>query len=282
MKKSVGFIGKIILYVMLLALAYLTLYPILYTFFGSFKTTQELMTSSAKILPDSFSFENYKKAWMLADFKTYTFNSIFLTFFSVIGVVTTSSMTGYVFSRGNFRGKKLIFTVFTASMFICLGTIVLYPKVEIAKFLHINRSLWGVIIMYVFGVNVTNIYLVKGFVDSLPKEIDEAAIIDGCNFGGVFFRVLLPLIKPILATIAILTFKNVWNDYLLPMVFTIGSPKRMPLIVGVISLKNSGEAAASWDIMLAGTMMSVVPMITVYLVLNRYFVEGLTSGAVKG
>ena len=273
---------KVFIYLFLLAVTVITLLPVAYAFFGSLKSNQELLTSGAKLLPEKWVTENYIQAWNLADFKTYTWNSVYLTFFSVIGVIFTSSMGGYVFARGSFPGKKLLFILFTGTMFISLGTITLYPKLEIARSLHINKSLWGIIIMNVFAVGPTNLFLVRSFVESVPREIDEAAAIDGCNFGAVFFHIILPLIKPIIATIAIITFKNVWNDYLLPMVFTISSPKRAPLVVGVVSLKNTGEGATSWNLMLAGTMISIIPMMIVYLCLNKYFVEGLTSGAVKG
>lgn len=274
--------SKIILYMFLVALVFITLIPIIYSFFGSFKSNMELMTNGASILPKKFVFENYVQAWEMADFKTYTINSIFLSFFTVVGVVFMSSMVGYVFARGNFPGKNAIFVVFTSTMFISLGTITLYPTIRVAQFLHINTSLWGVVIISVFGTHVTNVFLVRGFINSIPKEIDEAATIDGCGFMGIFLKIMLPLIKPIVATIAILTFKDAWNNYLLPMLFTVGDPKKMPLVVGVVNLKNTGEGATAWNLMLSGMMISVVPMIIVYLCLNRYFVDGLTAGAVKG
>ena len=275
-------ISRSFVYMFLLIVTIITLLPVFYAFFGSFKSNQELLTSGARLIPKEFVFNNYVQAWNLADFKTYTWNSVYLTFFSVIGVVLTSSMGGYVFARGDFPGKKLLFILFTGTMFISLGTITLYPKLEIARALHINKTLLGIIIMHVFAVGPTNLFLVRSFVESMPKEIDEAASIDGCSFGGIFFRIIFPLIKPILATIAIITFKNVWNDYLLPMVFTISTPSKAPLVVGVVSLKNTGEGATSWNLMLAGTMISIIPMMALYLCLNKYFVEGLTTGAVKG
>ena len=274
--------SKILLYVFLLALAFITLIPIIYSFFGSFKSNMELMTNGANIMPEKFVFENYVQAWEMADFKTYTMNSVFLSFFTVIGVVFMSSMVGYVFARGNFPGKKIIFAVLTSTMFISLGTITLYPTIQVAQFLHINKSLWGVVIISVFSTHVTNVFLVRGFINSVPKEIDEAATIDGCGFIGIFLRIMLPLIKPIIATVAILTFKDAWNNYLLPMLFTISDPEKMPLVVGVVNLKNTGEGATSWNLMLSGMMISIIPMIIVYLCLNRYFVEGLTAGSVKG
>lgn len=273
---------KTIIYVFLILLTFITLLPVLYAFFGSFKSNQELLVDGAKLLPGKFVFDNYVQAWKLADFKTYTWNSIYMTFFSVIGVVASSAMGGYAFARGKFPGKNLIFGLFTATMFLSFGTITLYPQLQIARLLHINKSLWGIIIMKIFGVSAMNLFLVRGYVNSISREIDEAAMIDGCNFARTFTAIILPLMKPILATIAIITFKTVWNDYLLPMVFTVSTPKKAPLVVGVVALKNTGEGASAWNLMLAGTMISIIPMIIVYLCLNRQFVEGMTNGAVKG
>ena len=169
-----------------------------------------------------------------------------------------------------------------SSMFVSLGSLTLYPTYMIAKFLGINKSLWGVVIIRVFGLNVTNLFITRSYIRTLSTEIDEAARVDGCSFFSIYTRVIFPLLKPLIATIAILEFRHSWNDYLMPMVFTMSNQNRMPLIVGVMNLKGSGEAASSWNLMLAGSSIALVPMIVVYLMFNRYFIEGLTAGAVKG
>jgi multiple sugar transport system permease protein len=131
-------------------------------------------------------------------------------------------------------------------------------------------------------MNATNLFISRSYIESIPREIDEASKIDGCSFFQIFRYVIAPICTPVVATIGILSFRSSWNDYLLPMVFTMANPKRMPLIVGVVNLKSSGEAASSWNLMLAGTALSIIPMIVIYLCFNRYFIEGLTSGSVKG
>lgn len=272
---------KILNYIFLTAILVITIAPLVYVFFASFKTNMEILTST-KLLPEQFSLQNYKDAWQLADFSRYTWNSTYMTIAIVIGVLINSSMGGYVFSRGEFPGKKFLFTLFTSTMFISLGSITLYPLLDIAKVLNLNTSLWGVIIIQIFGLHIANIYIVRGFINGIPKELDEAAKIDGCSFFGIFWRVIFPLMKPILATIGLLTFRAAWNDYLMPMIFTISNPKQRPLTVGVVALQSTGEAASSWNLMLAGTMISIVPMLLAYLFFNRYFIAGMTSGAVKG
>ena len=127
-----------------------------------------------------------------------------------------------------------------------------------------------------------NVYLVRSYVNSLPRELDESAEIDGCSFIGIFFKIIAPLLKPIMATIGILAFQSSWNDYLMPMIFTLGAPQQRPLIVGLVALSQSGESAASWNLVLAGATVSLIPVLVAYGFGNRYFVSGLSAGAVKG
>jgi multiple sugar transport system permease protein len=134
----------------------------------------------------------------------------------------------------------------------------------------------------VFGMNVTQVFLSTGFFNQIPKEIDEAARIDGCNFFTIFLYIIAPLTKPLVATICLISFRTAWSNYLMPYIFTIGRPNNIPLVVAVINLKSSGEAASSWDLALAGISISLVPMLIVYLFLNRFFITGLTEGAIKG
>ena len=258
------------------------IFPIFYTFMGSFKSNQELLTSGSTIIPHEFVLDNYKQAWSLANFERYTWNSVFMSFFIVLGTIITSTVAGYCFERGKFKGKNTIFAIVVSSMFVSLGSLTLYPTVMIAKWFGINKSLWGVILIRVLGMNVTNLFITRTYIRTLSTEIDEAAKIDGCSFFSTFVHIIFPLLKPLIATIAILEFRHSWNDYMMPMVFTMSNPERMPLVVGVVSLKSSGEAASSWNLMLAGTAISMIPMILVYMVFNRYFIQGMTAGAVKG
>ncbi len=259
-----------------------TIFPIFYTFMGSFKSNQELLTSGSTIFPEKFVLDNYVQAWKLANFEKYTFNSLYMSASIVLGTIITSTVAGYAFERGKFKGKNIMFGMVVSSMFVSLGSLTLYPIVSIAKWMGINKTLWGVIIIRVVGLNVTNLFITRTYIRSISTEIDEAAKIDGCSFFGIFRYIIFPLLQPLIATIAILEFRHSWNDYLLPMVFTLSNPSRMPLVVGVVNLKSSGEAASSWNLMLAGTAISMLPMIVVYMIFNRYFIEGLTAGAIKG
>ncbi len=280
MKKQ-KLLSNALVFVVLTFIFVIAIFPVIYTIMGSFKGNMELLTSNT-LFPKRFVLDNYVQAWNMANFEKYTLNSIFMSGTIVLGSIFTTTIAGYVFERGKFPGKNFLFGMVISSMFVSLGSLTLYPTYMIAKFFHINTSLWGVIIIRVFGLNVTNLFITRSYIKTLSTEIDEAAKVDGCNFFSIFTRIIFPLLKPLVATIAILEFRHSWNDYLMPMVFTLSNKNRMPLIVGVMNLKGSGEAASSWNLMLAGSSIALIPMIIVYLFFNRYFIQGLTAGAVKG
>ena len=159
------------------------------------------------------------------------------------------------------------------------------PKVtfkELAVGVKMNTSLISVILISAGGAQATYIFLCRGFVASLPKELDEAATIDGCTFFQTYVLVILPLLKPVMATVALLSFRGGWNEYILPLVFTMTNDKLRPLTVGVNMLKNAGDGTAAWDIMFAGATISIVPILVVYCCFSRFFMNGMTAGAVKG
>jgi multiple sugar transport system permease protein len=280
--KGQKYISILLIYLVLLIVFCVTIFPVFYTFMASFKSNKEILTAGNRVIPSTFVVDNYVQAWKLANFKRYTYNSVFMSVFIVAGVIGTSTICGYVFSRGRFLGKQFLYYMILSSMFVSLGSLTLYPLLMIAKVVNMNRSLWGVIVIRVFAVNTTNIFISRSFVDSIPREIDEAAKVDGCSFFQIFLHIISPLCKPVIATVGILTFRSSWNDYLLPMVFTLSNPNRMPLVVGVVNRKSSGEAASSSNLMLAVTALSMIPMIVIYIIFNRYFIDGLTSGSVKG
>lgn len=275
---------NVLFYIVLITILILVLFPIIYTFLASFKSNAEILVNPGRVFPEHFTLENYKIAWNSEDFdvKRLVWNSTYYTAICVCMGILKSSMAGYVFARAEFPGKKIMFAAFSALLFIKLGSITVYPLFNILNKIHLNKSLFGLIVVKVFGVPVVYIYLVKSFVTALPRELDEAAKIDGCSFAGTFFRVIAPLLKPVMATIGILSFKNTWNEYLMPTIFTLGNPSQRTLIAGVVALKSTGNAASSWNLMLAGSVIALVPVLLVYTFANKFFVTGLASGAVKG
>jgi ABC-type glycerol-3-phosphate transport system permease component len=273
---------NILIYLLLIALLIIALFPIFYAIMGSFKSNMDFLTGDGGLIPKEWHFENYVNAWKKANFSRYTFNSILITSISIVGCLIMTSMAGYVFARGEFPGKKLIMSLFLATMFLATGTITIFPVFSTIKALRLNGSLFGIIIVYIFSINISNIYLTMGYIRGIPKEIDEAAAIDGCGFFQTYLHIIMPLCLPILATIALLIFKLTWNDYMMPMVFSLANEKIKTLTVGVTSLKNSGSGSSSYDLMLAGTAIALVPQIIFYAFTSKFFISGITVGALKG
>ena len=275
-------VARAIGWIFLTLLAVLIIFPVLYIIFGSFKSNSELLVGGSNIFPTVWSVSNYIQAWQQANFAVYTKNSLVLALGVMILSLITSTMAGYVFSRTKFRGSTLLYGVFIAFMFINTGSVSIRPLYELAVNLHMNNNLFSVIFISTGTGQATYIFLAKGFVDSLPKELDEAAKIDGCTFFQTFYKVIAPLLKPVIATIALLSFRQGWNEYVLPLVFTMSNDAMRPLTVGVNMLKNAGDGTAAWNIMFAGATIAIVPMILVYIFFQRYFMGGVAAGAVKG
>ena len=277
-------INKFFIHLFLIFVAVITLFPIVYTFMGSFKTNSEIMAHPENFLPEQFRLDNYISVLNADEFNIVPLfrNSVLYTVAVVLIQLVISTINAYVFERGKFRGKKLIFTVFTSLMFINMGSITVYALFDVLTFIHVPISLWGLVLIKFLGIPIINIFLVREYIASLPKELDEAAEIDGCGFLQTFIRIILPLLKPILATIGILAFQASWNDYLMPAIFTTSVPEQRTLMVGLMTLKQSGNAAGSWNLMLAGSVISLIPILVLFLFMNKYFINGITSGSVKG
>lgn len=267
---------------LLVILALFTVYPVIYIAFGSFKTNGELVGGGLNLIPQKFITDNYVQAWKMGNFSRYTVNSLIIGF-GVMGVsLFASSMAGYVFSRKEFRLKSLIYNAMVMFMFINVGSASLRPLFELAVKLHMNKSLLAIILISAGSGQATYVFLIHGFMNSIPRELDEAAKMDGCSFFGIYTRVILPVLKPALASVALLSFRGGWNEYILPLIFTMTNEKLRPLTVGVVALQNAGDGAAAWNILFAGSAIAIVPIIIVYILASKQFMGGMTAGAVKG
>lgn len=275
---------KALMYLLLFVVLVFLFFPLIYVIASSFKTNMEIMANPERIFPKVWTIQNYIDAWNSDVMRVgqMFWNSTWFTILSVIITLTVSAVSGYVFERGKFKGQKFFFALFSSLMFISLGSITIYPQFEVLGLFGLSKSLFGLIVVTCFTIPVMHMYMVKGFVASVPKELDESARIDGCSFTGIFFRIILPLLKPIMATLAVLTFNSSWNSYIMPAMFTLTRPEQQTLIVGIMALKNSGAGASQWNLMLAGTVIALFPVLIVFAIANKYFVAGLADGAVKG
>jgi multiple sugar transport system permease protein len=278
-KKTAVWLGKGLLYAVLAGIALITLFPLVYSFFAALKSNAELMTS-INVMPKRLTFENYVYAWSNVNFALYTMNSLLVAFITVALNLFFTTMAGYTLSRRSFRGKKLFVGMFMVSMFLSLGPATMYPTFGVVQSLGLGNSLFGIVITQL--LNVTGVFLVQGYLSGISKEFDEAARIDGASFFGIYARIILPMMSPMLAILMILTFRGSWNNYLLPMIITTGRAKIMTLPVAVVSLNSSGGMATMWSVILAATNISIVPMVLIYIFGNKYFVQGLTLGGIKG
>lgn len=272
---------QIAIYFFLLVLAVFTLFPVLYAVLGAFKTNAEV-TLGGTIIPRTWIFSNFPEAWNNANFARYTLNTLYTCVFTTIGSIIVASMSGFVVARKTFWGKKLLMGTILATMFLSVGAITLRPLYVLMLRLGLHRSLWSIILIQIATSQGANIFLVSRFVTAVPKELDEAAYIDGADLFQIYRMIVLPLITPILGVVGLFSFRYSWNDYVLPSIFTMTRESMRTLTVGVVSLRYGDSAAAQWNLMLAGASIAIIPMLIVYLIANRQFMSGLTAGAVKG
>lgn len=277
--RSARLLSNIVLWLFLAVVAMLTLFPVVMALFGSLKTNLEL-TTGATFFPTEWRFDNYVKAWKSANFALFTWNSVFVSVFTTLGTLLIASMAAYAVDRVNFPGKKLYVVLQSCTLFISIGAVVLRPQFEMMVGLNLQKSLWGVVIILI-GAHATAFFMMIGFFKSIPRELDEAAYIDGCNFYTVYWRIILPLLTPALGVTALFTFRNAWNEYILPLVFTMTQPKLQTLTVGLAGLRYGVGEAAEQQLMLAGACISMLPILIVYLFANKAFMQ-VTAGSVKG
>ncbi|WP_327588534.1 carbohydrate ABC transporter permease [Nonomuraea sp. NBC_00507] len=253
------------------------IYPFLWMVSASFKTSAEVFTKGLDLLPDAPEWANYERAWVEAEFGKYLLNTVIVTVCTVVVVVVRCAMTGYVLARHEFRGRKIIMGVLVATLFVPAGYTII-PLVDLSQKLGLLNSLTGIILAMSGAANVAAILLYFGYFRGIPKELTEAALIDGAGFATIFFRVMLPLAKPVTATVTVLTFLSTWNAFFLPLVFTFSRPDLRTVSVGMLAFV--GENATDWSGMAAAATISLLPVVVLFIVLQRYFIEGI-AGAVK-
>ena len=288
MRMSTG--GKIALYTFLVLMVIITVIPLLYTASASLKTNFEIAQGGINLIPEEPTFDNFKTVWGMtgtgvkakATYADYTVNSLKVSCLSVVFVVVFTSMASYCFERGNFPGRKFLYWLFMATMFIGAGTITIFPVLQITSKLGLN-NIPGLALVQFATAGASNLFLTMGYLKTISHDLDDAAKIDGCSFFATWWRIILPLSKPILATVALMTFRSSWNNYLLPNLMLSGDQSKMTLVVAVVKLQSSGGAGASqYNLMMAGTMLALMPMLILFLCMNKMFVAGITQGAVKG
>ncbi|HIW20919.1 MAG TPA: carbohydrate ABC transporter permease [Candidatus Dorea intestinavium] len=281
MKNKKVIFEKSIVYIFLIIAAIVAAFPLVYSLFGSFKSSVEFLNGGPNILPKEWDMTSYVKAWKEANFAQYTLNSLFISVMTVVLTLVIGSMAGFVLSRAKFKLRPFLVGVLGLVMFIP-SVVLIFPIFTMCQKLGLIGNIWSIIITQTASGLPFLVILMQSYMSGISKEIDEAAKIDGCGFFGLYWRIILPLSKPILATAGLFAFKNAWNSYLLPLALSLSKPDIRPLTVGVIALKDMGEGISAWNIMIAGSVLAIFPMVIVYLFMNRFFIEGITAGSVKG
>lgn len=280
MSKVWKHVGKVFKWLFLGSMCVFTVYPVVYAVLGSLKSNAEL-TLGGNLLPKEWHFENYAYAFSKLDFGKYTWNSVLLAILTVILSVVTASMGGYVLGRREFPGKKIISTVYLSSMFVSVGSVALYPLYRLLNRLGLTSHMLGLALLLTGG-QVANVFMISGFVRSVPKELDDAATIDGAGIFRIYWQIIVPMIRPILGVVALFSFRTAWNEFITAQVFTMSNPGLKTLSVAVANLRYSANAAAEWHLMMAGASIALAPILVVYLLANKQFIAGITAGAVKG
>jgi raffinose/stachyose/melibiose transport system permease protein len=252
-------------------------YPFMWMLSASVKKPLEIFSGGLTLLPEEWQWNNYQRAWADASFGRYLINTFIVTTGATLITLTQCALTGYVLGRYSFIGKKLVIGVLVATIFIPAGYTII-PLVEIANRLGMLNSLWGMILVLGGAANTTAILLFAGYFRQIPKELEEAAHLDGASFPQIFLRIMLPLATPVIATVTIITYLAIWNNFFIPLVFTFSRPELRTVSVGMLAFV--GQHETDWSGMAAAATISLVPVVVIFMFLQRYYIEGI-AGAVK-
>lgn len=252
-------------------------YPFFWLLSASLKTPLELFGKGLNPIPDDPQWSNYVRAWTTGGFSTYMVNSIIITVGAVLLVIVRSALAGYVLGRYKFIGKKFLIGVLVATYFLPEGYTII-SVTQITDSLGLLNTHLGVILGLGAGGHVAATLLYTAYFATMPKELEESARMDGAGPIRTFFQVMLPLAKPITASVALLQFLTAWNTFLLPLVFTLGQPDLRPLPVGMIAFTTENHIDQTG--MAAAAVISLIPMVIIFVLLQRHFVEAV-AGAVK-
>lgn len=271
-------INRIITYIVLTIVGFFYLYPFLWMLGSALKTNRDFFRLGMQILPaGTWHFENFARAWTEAEFGRYFLNTVFVTVCVVTGKVVFSSMLGYVLARTDMPGKRLLFGVMIGLMFIPAGYTIV-PFIEVVRSLRLLNTIWALIVPAILGGILFDAFLYTGYFNTMPKELEEAAVIDGATFPQMFRYVAFPIAAPMTATVALLNIMGTWNDFFTPLVLVFNRPELRTLAVGMYAFVF--ENSRDWVLTCAAAVITITPLILVFIFLQRYFVEGI-AGAVK-
>ena len=283
-KKGIrGFIKRnskeIITHIVLISVGILFFFPFIWMLSTALKTPQELIIVPPKLFPEVPQWSNFIDAVTTIPFFLYLKNSMIIVSLSILGAIFSSSITAYAFARLNWPGRDTWFIIMLGTMMIPMQVILIPMFVMYSKFGWLDTYLPLVLPMYFGGGQAFNIFLLKQFFRGTPKELTESAVVDGANHFYIFWKIMLPLSKPALVTVALFTFMSSWNDFFGPLIF-ITSPEKSTLALGLRAFQS--QFGGQFNLMLAAAIIVMTPTIIIFLLAQKQFIEGIKFSGIKG
>ncbi|QSO51567.1 carbohydrate ABC transporter permease [Alicyclobacillus curvatus] len=271
-------IYKTIIFVVLIVLSVTILAPAWWMVATSFKSMKEIMTTSNTFWPKHFHWHNYVAAWEAAPFTRYTLNTAFITLFVVLGTVISNSFVAYGFAKIKFPGRDWLFSILLGTMMIP-GFVTMIPTYVIFTKIHwVGTYLPLIVPSFFSGAFFT--FMLRQFYRQIPNELLEAAKIDGAGHLYIWWKIMLPLVRPALATVAIFTFNGAWNDFLGPLLY-VSNESQYTLQIGLTTFQ--GQVATQWNYLMAASVVALLPVVLLFFLFQRYFIEGSNiMGGIKG
>lgn len=271
--------GKgLLLHLVLIAGLVIWLYPLVWMFSASLKTSSEYFTETLKLIPAVPQWENYTRAWNTGNFSEYFTNSLLISSGTTLITIAFSCLTGYILGRFEFPGRKMVLLLVAAAVFFPTGYTMI-PVYKLIDWMGLTNTLLGVILAQAGGTPTLFILLFAVHFSNLPKELEDAGEMDGASFVQNFVHIFMPLSMPVIASGAILRFLWSWNDFLIPLIYTLRKPELRTVAVGLFSFV--GEHTTDFTGMIAAASIALLPLIVIFIFFQRYFIEA-SAGAVKG
>lgn len=278
MKENGKKIGKVILWTVLIIVAVIQLFPLIWLVDFSLGSSNEMFTNGLLIIPEKIRWDNYVKAFVDGNFLHYLRNSVLINTLAVLLVVIISIMAAFACQRMKWKMSGLVSTLLVMGMMIPIHATLL-PNYKIYNAVHLTDTIWALLIPYVAFSLPQGMFLMTGFIQAVPKELEEAAVMDGCGIYRIVFQIVTPLLKPSIATVAIMTFLNNWNEFMMASTY-LSSPKWKTLPFSV--LEFTGEYSSNYAVQFAVMALTAAPAVIVYVILNKHITKGVEMGAVKG
>lgn len=268
--------ANIIKYTIAIVLTMIFLLPVIYIILNAFKPTTELYSTSPTIFPKVWTLDNFRQAMGKGDFTRYIFNTFYVTVMSTLLAILVNTMAGYALAKFKFKGSTFILILILSTIMLPLE-VIMVPIFSVLKATGLYNTLWALIIPP--AATPTGIFMMRQYLLTIPDELIESARIDGATELQIFFKIIIPNAKPAIATLAIFSFMWRWNDYVWPLI-AINDPKKYTLQLAIANY--SGEFNVDWNSLLAMSAISMVPMLIVFLIFQRQFVQGTVSSGMKG